>query len=57
MEKEKSKMRVGKKRTLVNTSVLIFIGVGVLLFLVIGYYLFKYFNIFDLYNSSKCGNY
>ena len=43
MEKEKSKMRFVKKRTLVNTSVLIFIGVGVLLFLVIGYYLFKYF--------------
>ncbi len=43
MEKEKSKMKAGKKRTLVNTSVLMFIGVGVLLFLVIGYYLFKYF--------------
>ena len=34
MEKEKSKMKAGKKRTLVNTSVLMFIGVGVLLFLV-----------------------
>lgn len=43
MEKEKGKMKAGKKRTLVNTSVLMFIGVGILLFLVIGYYLFKYF--------------
>lgn len=43
MDKEKGKMRTGKKRTLVNTSVLIYIGVGVLLFLVIGYYLVRYF--------------